>query len=563
MLGRIVMKTAVQVMLITCAITAAHAPGSGFAGTRICVVAVRDSGLFTMCPSGASIKEWRYTSRTPSQEIIQNPEGPRLGVPQHIIQLDRPVLDRSRAGWWDIVGKLPGYCPSGRIDSDLRKGIEKEITKQNDYALVDFPEKADLIFLAEGLYADQSSGFIGAQTARYHSSGIPLLAAVMAVVVPAGTYLQNPADSELLLDAKIWEGTEAWKSAPPEVDRLPASMAASLEQLVGRFVNRHDLPGEFPPLCAPRILSPSVDTLGRPQTKVKPQNKEGGAPVSAGSTAAAPLSDHVIRLDVSLVTVPTMVSDATGKHVPDLNAKDFHVFENGIEQQIDRVIPEITPFNVVLMLDTSGSTIFKHNEIQNAALAFLEALRPEERVMVVSFDSYIYLDSPLTSERAALRRAILRTDLGAGTRLYDALDIVLTECLGGIEGRKAIVLFTDGIDSQSWLTRFDNNRSKVEGSDAVVYAVQFDSVVASPASEYLKGLTDPSGGRLFMASTTNNLGGAFAEIADELRHQYTLCYYPASHVNDDTYQQIRVTVDRPGTVTRARTGYRVIRRQGE
>jgi Ca-activated chloride channel family protein len=563
MSGRIPMKTAAQVVLIACAVIAAHASGSGFAGTCVCVVAVRDSGLFTMCPSGTLIKAWRYPSRTPSQEIIQNPEGPRLGVPQHIIQLDRPVLDRSRAGWWDIVGKLPGYCPSGRIDFDLRKGIEKEIAKQNDYALVDSPEKAGLIFLAEGLYADQSSGFIGAQTARYRSSGIPLLAAVMAVVVPAGAYLQNPSDSELLLDAKIWEGTEAWKSAPPEVDRQPASVAASLEQLVGRFVNRENLPGEFPPLCAPRILSPAVDSLGRPQTKAKPQSKESGAPVSAGNPAAAPTPDHVIRLDVSLVTVPTMVSDASGKRVEDLNAKDFHVFENGIEQQIDRVIPEITPFNVVLMLDTSGSTIFKHSEIQNAALAFVEALRPEERVMVVSFDSYIYLDSPLTGDRAALRRAILHTDMGAGTRLYDAMDIVLTECLGGIEGRKAIVLFTDGIDSQSWLARFNNNRSKVEESDAVVYAVQFDSLVASPASEYLKGLTDPSGGRLFLASTTTNLAGAFAEITDELRHQYTLCYYPASHVNDGAFQQIRVTVDRPGVLTRARTGYRVTRRQGE
>ncbi len=557
MLRRVPGKTVAQMILIACAFLSIHAAGSRFAPTHICVMAVRESGLFTMCPSSASIKDWRYPNRTATQEIIQNPEGPRLGVPQHIIQLDRPVLDRPRAGWWDIVGKLPGYCPSGRLDADLKKRIEQEFAKQEDYVLVDSPLKADIVFLAEGLYADQSSGFVGVQIGRYRSSGIPLLATVMAIAIPASSYLRNPADSELLLDARIWEGIEAWKSAPPDVDRQPAAAAASLERLVEEFVKRDGTNDGFPPLCAPRILTPSVDSQGRPQTKARQPVREGVTPLPAAEIAPAPASDHVIRLEVSMVTVPTMVSDASGTRVTDLTPSDFHVFENGVEQQIDRVIPEITPFNVVLMLDTSGSTLFKHREIQNAAQAFVDALRPEDRVMVVSFDSYIYLDSPLTGDRAALRRAIAHTDQGAGTRLYDALDIVLTECLGSFEGRKAIVLFTDGMDSQSWLARNNTHRSKVEESDAVVYAVQFDSMVVSPASGYLKSLTDPSGGRLFPASTTSNLAGAFAEIADELRHQYTLCYYPASRGGEGSFQQIRVTVDRPGTVTRARTGYRI------
>jgi len=208
------------------------------------------------------------------------------------------------------------------------------------------------------------------------------------------------------------------------------------------------------------------------------------------------------------------------------------------------------------MLDTSGSTMFKHQEIQNAALAFVETLRPEERVMVVTFDSQIYLDAALTADRASLRRAILQTDTGAGTRLYDALDIVLTDCLSRIEGRKAIVLFTDGIDSQSWLARLGSYRSRVEESDAVVYCVQFDSLVVSPPSAFLKGITETSGGRLFLASTAGNLSGAFAEIADELRHQYTICYYPASPIADSAPRQIRVTVDRPDLKVRARKEYR-------
>lgn len=544
-------------VIVTAALLLAAASGAGFAGkVRICVIAVRDSGLFTMCPSSGMIKEWRYPGRTPSLEIIQNPEGPRLGLPQHIIRYDRPVLDRTRAEWWRIIGRLPGYCPSGRIDLELKQSIEREIAKHSDFVLAAAPEQADQVFLAEGLYADQSAGFIGVQSSRYRASAIPMLAAVMAIAVPAATYAQNPADSEILLEARIWEGSAAWKSEPPATDRQPASAPASIEGLVSRFVDRRDAMAAFPPLCAPRILAPSVDALGALRARAAAKTSGSSSPAPAANAGAISLPGSTFKVDVSLVAVPAMVNDAAGMHIQGLREKDFHLFENGIEQQIDRVIPEVTPFNVVLMLDTSGSTMLNHDEIQKAALAFVETLRPEERVMVVSFDSQIYLDAVLTADRAVLRRAILQMDTGSGTRLYDALDIVLEDCLGRIEGRKAIVLFTDGIDSQSWLARLGNYGSKVEESDAVLYCIQFDSLVASSASKLLKDIAENSGGRLFQASTTTNLEGAFKEIANELRRQYTLCYYPASSLADSAFRQIRVTVDRPDAQIRARTGYR-------
>jgi Ca-activated chloride channel family protein len=550
----------VQVMLLASIALAADIHSSGSEGVRVCVIAVHDSGLFTMCPSGTLIKQWGYAGRTPNLEIIQNPEGPRLGLPPHLVQLDRPVLDRTRAGWWSIIGKLPGNCPSGKIDLDLKNGIEKEFVKQGNYQIADSADTADLVFLAEGLYADASSGFVGAQAARSRSAGIPMLALVMAVVVPAKVFTGDPGDSDILLDARLWEGTEAWKSAPAEVDRLPASVPAALDRLVSHFIHRDGGQATFPPLCAPRILVPSVDGTGMPRAEAQPKNAILAAPAPSGNPAAAPARDSVIRVNVSLVTVPTIVSDTAGKHVPDVPAQDFHVFEDGIEQPIDRVIPEVTPFHVVLMLDTSGSTLFRHSEIQQAALAFVQTLRPEDRVMVVSFDSYIYLDAAFTNDRAALRRAILKTDTGAGTRMYDALDMVLTECLTRVQGRKAIVLFTDGVDSQSWLARFGNYQSKVEESDALVYAVQFDTMEATSASQYLKGLSENSGGRLFLASSIPSLAGAFAEIADELQHQYTICYYPSSPGKDATFRRIQVTVDKPDTKIRARTGYRITRR---
>ena len=538
------------------AIRAAAIP-AGDGSTRICVVAVRDSGLFTLCPSESQIRKWAYPGRTQSLEIVQNPEGPRLGVPQHIIQLDRPVLDRSRAEWWNLVGRMPGTSQSGVLDPELKKGIEKEFLQQSQYVIADSPEQADLVFLAEGLYADPSAGFIGVQSGRYRPSGNISLAAVMAIAVPAGTYLQYAADSTLLLEARLWEGVEAWKSDPPDTDRQPASNAPSLPLLIGRFIERKESQMRFPGLCAPRILVPSVDRAGMPRSKPELTGEESGRKAaSVGASGTSP-AGNAIKVNVSLVTVPVITSDATGKYVPDLSPESFHVFENGVEQPIDRVIPEVMPFHVVLMLDTSGSTVFKHSEIQNAALAFVETLRPDDSVMVVSFDSYIYLDSAFTLDRDALRQAIRRTDTGAGTRLYDALYLVLEECLAPIQGRKAIVLFSDGVDTHSWLARLGSYRNKVEESDALVYAVQFDTMSAARVSQYLQGLSETSGGKLFRASTIPNLLGAFTEIAEELRHQYTICYYPPSQENDSALRQIRVTVDRPDIKIRARKGYRI------
>ncbi len=525
-------------------------------GRRICVVAVRDSSLFTMCPSAAQIKTWRYPGRTQSLEIIQNTEGPRLGVSQHLIQLDRPVLDRSRAEWWNIIGKTRGASSSGKIDLSLKIGIEKELSRRSDIRLVDSPEHADLVFLAEGLYADHVSGFIGVQPARSRPTSLPILALVMAIAVPADFYVRVPSDSESLLGARVWEGVEAWKSDPAGIDLLPASVPASLELLVGQFMDSKAHKPDFPPLCAARILAPSVDATGNPRTKAG----QGAPAVARPGISVAPLPDNVIRATVSLVTVPTIVTSGDGSQVPNLDAQDFHVFENGVEQQIDRVIPEISPFNVVLMLDTSGSTIFKHSEIQKAALAFVDALRPEDHVMVVSFDSYIYLDSAFTNDHAALRRAILQADTGAGTRLYDALDLVITECLEGVQGKKAIVLFTDGVDSASWAAGMSDSQNRVERSDALVYVVQYDAMVAGPASQYLSSLSGSSGGKLFVASNLSGLSEAFAGIAGELQHQYAICYYPFNQSTDSTLRQIRVTVDRQGTKIRARTGYRITSR---
>src|SRR5205814_5877414 len=114
-----------------------------------------------------------------------------------------------------------------------------------------------------------------------------------------------------------------------------------------------------------------------------------------------------------------------GRYLPRLNKNDFHIFEDGVEQEISDFGTEETPFHVVLLLDTSPSQAFNLRDIQNAAIAFVDQLHASDRVMVVSFDRDIYIDSEFTSDRAQLRRAIYGTQTGRSTRLYDAVDLVV------------------------------------------------------------------------------------------------------------------------------------------
>jgi Ca-activated chloride channel family protein len=300
------------------------------------------------------------------------------------------------------------------------------------------------------------------------------------------------------------------------------------------------------------------------------------APARPGQ--AIPAERNTIKVDVTLVTVPVMVTDRNGKYIAGLEEADFHIFEDGVAQKIDRLIPASEPFNIALMMDSSGSTRFKYEEIQNAALRFVESLRSQDRLMIVCFDTKVSLHSELTENRAALRAAILATRSSQSeTHLYDALDQVITRQFSRLSGRKAIVLFTDGVDNVSINFGPKETLERVQKSDVLVYAIQYDTrqdgmpdrfripppqgqvsfnSLYNRAVKFLRDLSAHSGGRHYRTETLLNLNEAFTQIAEELPRQYSLCYYPARQARDGSYRRIRVTVDHPGARVRARTGYR-------
>jgi Mg-chelatase subunit ChlD len=235
----------------------------------------------------------------------------------------------------------------------------------------------------------------------------------------------------------------------------------------------------LPPAERPRMIPkeerlPS-DQSGSPRQDPSRQGQTGQDPSRQDPAQGAGDDDSTIKIDTTLVTIPVTVLDRDGKYIPNLTKRNFQLWEDDIQQEISDFTSVEVPFNVVLLLDTSRSTVFRLEDIQRAAVAFVEQLRPEDRVMVVSFDDKVYVDSEFTSDRARLRRAIYQTRTGGGTKLYDAVDLVISERLNRVDGRKAIVLFTDGVDTTSRLANAASTLEQVEESDVLVYPIRYDT----------------------------------------------------------------------------------------
>jgi Ca-activated chloride channel homolog len=307
-----------------------------------------------------------------------------------------------------------------------------------------------------------------------------------------------------------------------------------------------------------------------------------------------------INIDTELVTVPVKVLDRGNRFVSGLKKEDFQILEDNAPQEIAYFSNEEQPFTVALVLDMSYSTTFKIAEIQSAALAFIGQLRENDKVMVVSFDETVHLLCNPTTDRKQIYAAIKSTKIESGTSLYDAVDLVINEGFRKISGRKAIVLFTDGVDTTSSRAFASNNIGDALESDALIYPVQYHTfkdvqamknkpVIITPptstsnpfptirntgtpgsqgttaedyrkAQVYLNDLATRTGGRIYKADSTANLADAYSRIAAELREYYSLGYYPKTESNEGKRLKIKVSVNRQDTTVRARDSY-VVRKK--
>lgn len=216
-----------------------------------------------------------------------------------------------------------------------------------------------------------------------------------------------------------------------------------------------------------------------PQKKVqKPENAPTDAQKSepdAGQEALSNQQDvETVKIETNLVTVPVIVSDRSDKYIADLKQEEFTVYQDGAQQEIAFFETVTAPFHVVLMLDTSASTQEKLSQIQQAAIAFTEQLQQADRVKVISFDERVRDLCDFTSDRAVLQWAIRGTQSGQGTKLYDAMRVALNALLR-IKGRKALVIFTDGVDSYSDRETYDKNVRMIEEAGIIIYPIRYDT----------------------------------------------------------------------------------------
>ena len=308
------------------------------------------------------------------------------------------------------------------------------------------------------------------------------------------------------------------------------------------------------------------------------------------------IEGDVIRTDTALVMLPVTVVDRNGRYVPELVRENFRVMEDGVEQKIAYFATTDSPVTVVLLIDTSGSTHFKLDEIQDAAINFVSKLKDNDSVMVMSFDDRIEVQCKPTTDRSEIEHAIRRTRTGGGTRLYDAVQEVLKKQLATISGRKAVVLFTDGVDTTSHRATYETTLRLAEESDAPIYAVDYDTsgtmvnggigggglplpggrggiIFGTPfprggmpapgstmgdyrrAVRYLHAISESTGGRFYSGDSLFGIGQAFSWIAEELGRQYSLGYYPSATGKSGERRQVKVKVTEPELVVKSRDSY--------
>jgi Mg-chelatase subunit ChlD len=212
----------------------------------------------------------------------------------------------------------------------------------------------------------------------------------------------------------------------------------------------------------------------RPRSQKTNPNPPQPSPTQPETPPEEPQDIETLKTDTDLVSVPLIASDKNGVSITDLRQEEFAISEDGVAQQISFFGKVAAPFHVVLMLDTSSSTQDKLRQIQQAAIAFVEQLQPADRVKVISFDDSVKDLNEFTSNRETLRSAIYSTRSGQGTKVYDAVDLALNN-IRKIRGRKAIVIFTDGMDWHSDHATFEGTVRWLDEEGVMVYPIRYDT----------------------------------------------------------------------------------------
>lgn len=283
------------------------------------------------------------------------------------------------------------------------------------------------------------------------------------------------------------------------------------------------------------------------------------SPGLAGRQSQAPQQAPTFRAGTKVVPLYTTVTDAAGRLVPGLAREDFEVLDNGRPQGLAVFSSEVQPITVVVMLDTSGSMTNNIDLVKAAAEQFFLRLLPGDRGQVGDFNDKIQMLSGMTGDRDELIASLRDVDFGYPTRLWDAVDAGL-DSLKGLEGRRVVLVFTDGADTSSRVG-FGDTLDRARNEEVMVYAIGLAGEEPGPygrstrtrPDRSLKKLAEETGGGYFELDKRDQLTTTFTRVSEELHSQYLIGFSPETR--DGKLHKLEVRVKQPGLKARARKSY--------
>ena len=337
---------------------------------------------------------------------------------------------------------------------------------------------------------------------------------------------------------------------------------------------------------SPNERRETLEPKAVPTPKQKPE-LTGPPQRSSGAGKPAPVSNEpeeisegdIIRVDTELVSVNVSVIDrGTNRALNDLAKEDFRLSEDNVPQQIAHFDSVSAPFNLVLLIDLSGSTTKVVELIKSAALHFVEAARPFDRIGVITFAGGQVVVSPLTTDHNTLRQRISAIEKPEGsTRLYDSLTFAMDEVFREAKDsrRNAVVVMSDGLDSvlpnvtgEGSKLSYDELVKRAKEFDGVIYSIWVDTQSYEPLSpqdiqqetfdlahDRMRDLADHGGGVFYECEELKDLAGAYDRVVADLGTVYTLSYRPTNRVRDGSWRTVRVNVNRANAIARGKRGY--------
>lgn len=419
--------------------------------------------------------------------------------------------------------------------------------------------------------------------------GLP--AALSAQTVSGKLQLSLPAVPDASITAQSLNG------AVTLAEGLGGDSGAGGRTLKGKFQARWGSGGSSVNLFSGRgliTLTTLSDAIGSGDdmlTRVEARQPRVNEPLNEAPKYAAPRmqptetpqevdEDEVVRVESDLVTLNVSVVDrASGRGLAGLAAGDFKIYEDNAEQRVEHFESADAPFDLLLLLDLSGSTTRVTDTIRAAARRFVAATRPQDRIAIITFAGETQIAAELTSDRASLRASIDRIAKPTGdTRLYDSLDSALDYMTRRSDAsrRRAVILMTDGLDSvlpnvtgTGSTTTYDDVRSRVQEFEGIVYAIWTNTEyyeAFSPddiqpetfdlAHDRMEEFAAAGGGAFYEVEKLEDLAGAYERVVADLGTVYTLSYRPINKQRDGRWRAIHIRLPRlADAVARGKRGY--------